>query len=152
MPINENKSFTDYASGIRLPESSKLAVNSKNSNDVTIFRYDVIVKFFWHCFVSLVMFSYWSKFHVHNITGSGVMTISFYEGLTRNPEIGNTPVWVLPNIWRLGQVRNTKFGSNISNKMLLNASKSQGYSFYRFWDIKGKPTRWRRGEGGGGGG
>ena len=25
--------------------------------------------------------------------------------------------------------------------MLLNAAKSQGYSFYRFWVIKGKPTR-----------
>ena len=24
--------------------------------------------------------------------------------------------------------------------MLLNAAKSQGYSFYRFWIIKGKPT------------
>ena len=25
--------------------------------------------------------------------------------------------------------------------MLLNAAKCQGYSFYRFWVIKGKPTR-----------
>ena len=24
--------------------------------------------------------------------------------------------------------------------MLLNAAKCQGYSFYRFWVIKGKPT------------
>ena len=58
------------------------------------------------------------------------MTISFYKGLTRNPEIENTIVWVLPNIWRLGQVRNTKFGTNISNKMLLDAAKCQGYRFY----------------------
>ena len=68
------------------------------------------------------------------------MTIFFYNGLTRNPEIGNTSVWVLPNIWRLGQVMDTKFGTTVSNKMLLNAAKFQGYSFYRFWDIKGKPT------------
>ena len=54
---------------------------------------------FWRCFVSLVRFSYWSKFHVNIITGSGVMTIFFYKGLTRNPEIWNTTVWVLPNIW-----------------------------------------------------
>ena len=27
---------------------------------------------------------------------------------------------------------------NISNKMLLNAAKCQGYSFYRFWVIEGK--------------
>ena len=35
---------------------------------------------------SLVKFSYWSKFHVSVITGSGVITIFFYKGLTRNPE------------------------------------------------------------------
>ena len=102
-------------------------------------------QFFWCCFVSLVNFSYWSKFHVNIVTGSGVMTISFYKGLTRNPEIGNTPVWVLPNIWRLGQVMDTKFGTNVSNRMLLNAAKCQGYSFYRFWVIKGIPKRGGRG-------
>ena len=41
------------------------------------------------CRVSLVTFSYWSKFHINIITGSGV------------PEIGNTLVWAMPNIWRL---------------------------------------------------
>ena len=35
-------------------------------------------------FVSLVKFSYWSKFHVNIIIGSAVMTIFFYKGLTRN--------------------------------------------------------------------
>ena len=34
----------------------------------------------------------------------------------------------------------TKVGSNVSNKMLLIAEKFQGYSFYRSWVIKGKPT------------
>ena len=29
---------------------------------------------------------------------------------------------------------------NVSNKMLINAAKFQGYSFYRFWVITGKPT------------
>ena len=119
----------------------ELAINWKNDNDVIIFGNDVIVKVFWWIFFSLVKFSYWSKFHVNIITGSGVMTISFYTGLTRNPENGNNPVIVLPNIWRLGRVRNTRFGTNISNKMLLNASKCQGYSFYRFWVIRGKATR-----------
>ena len=79
--------------------------------------------FFLPCFVSLVNFSYWSKFHVNIITGSGVMTIFFYEGLIRNPEIGNTIAWVLPDIWRLGQFRDTKFAANVSNEMLLNAAK-----------------------------
>ena len=99
----------------------------------------IIVRFSWRCFVSLVNFSYWCKFHINIIIGCGVITISFCKGLTRNPEIGNTPVWILQNIWSLGQVRDTKFGANFSNKMLLNTAKCQGYSFYRFWVIKGKP-------------
>ena len=85
-------------------------------------------------------FSYQSKFHVIIITISGVMTIFFCKGLTRNPEIGNTPVWVLPNITRLRQVRETNCSTGVSNKMLLKAAKCQTYSFYRFWVIKGKPT------------
>ena len=90
---------------------------------------------FWHWFVSHVNSSYWSKFHVNVITGSGVITIFFYKRLTRNLEIGNNPIWVLPNIWRLRQVMDTKFGKNVSNEMLLNAAKCQGYSFCRFWVI-----------------
>ena len=100
---------------------------------------------FWRCFVSLVRFNYLSKFHVNMITGSGVMTIFFYKGLTRNVEIENTPVWVLHNIWRLRQVRDTKFGTNLSNKMFLNAAKCQGSNLCNFWVIKWKPR-----EGGGG--
>ena len=46
----------------------------------------------------------------------------------------------MPNIWRLGQVSGTTFGTHVSNEMLLNTAKCQGYSFYRFWVIKGKPT------------
>ena len=92
------------------------------------------------CFVFLFKFSYWSKFHVNIIIGSEIMTIFFYKGLTGNPEIGNTHVWVFPNIWRLGRVMDTKFDMNVSNRMLLNAAKFQGYNFYHFWVIKGKPT------------
>ena len=115
-----------------------MAINWKNGNDVTIFWNDVIVKFFWRCFVSLVKFSYWTKFDVNIITGSGVMTIFFYRGFTRNLEIWNTPIWVLPNISRLGQVRDTKLGTNVSYKRLLNTAKCQGYSFYSFWVIRVK--------------
>ena len=91
---------------------------SENDNDVTICQH-VIVKIFWYFFVSLVRFSYWSKFHVNVITGSGIMIISSYKELTRHPKIVNITVWVFPNIWKLGWVRNTRFYSEI----LLNAEK-----------------------------
>ena len=138
VPITKNITFADSVSRIRPPECSKLAKNTKNNNDVTIFRHDANVKFFWRCFIFLVKFSYWSKFHVNIITGS--RTIFFYKRLTKNPEIGNTLVWVFPNIMGLGRVMNTKFGTNVCNRILLNAAKFQGYSFYYFWVIKEKPT------------
>ena len=95
---------------------------------------------FWRCFLSLVKCSYWFKSHVSIITDCGVMTIYFYKELTWNPEIRNTPIWDLPNIWRLERVRYTKFGTDVSNEMLLNATKCLAYSFYRSWVIKGQPT------------
>ena len=81
--------------------------------------------FFWRCCIFLVKFNCWSKFHVNMKTGFGAMTISIYKGFTRNLEIGNTPVWVLLNIWRLRRVSNTKFCTNVSNKMLLSTAKCQ---------------------------
>ena len=42
--------------------------------------------------------------------------------------------------WSLGRVRDTKFGTIVSNKRWLNTTKSHGYSFYRFWVIKWKPS------------
>ena len=131
-----------FADCVRNPASGLLQTgkNPKNDNDITTSRHDINVNFFWRWFVSLVKFSYWSKFHVNIITGSGIMTIFFYKGLTRNPEIGNTPVWVLPNIWKLGRFMDAKVGLNVSNRMLMKAATFQGYSFYRFWVIKAKPT------------
>ena len=80
-------------SGIRLPYCLKLAVNWENGNDVIIFRHEVIVKVF-----DVVLFNLSSLVTVPNfksivniITGSGVLAIPFYKGLTRNLEIGNTP-------------------------------------------------------------
>ena len=79
-------------------------------------------------------------------TGSSFMTILSlvlelwqFSFMKDWPEI-QTTAWVLPNIWKLGQVRDTVFGAIVSNKMLLNATKCQGYSFYCFWVIKGKLT------------
>ena len=126
--------------GIRPRDCSKLAINQKNDNDVTIYLRDAIFQFFGHRFFSFLKFSCWSKFHGNIITGSGVMTNYFSQGVTRNLKIGNTPVWVLPNIWRLGWVKDTKSCTDVSKEMLLNAENRQGYNFYLFWVIKGKPT------------
>ena len=114
----------------------QIGCNQKIDNDVTTFQNFINV--FWPCSISYVKFSYWSKFHVSIITGSGAMKIFVYKGFTRNLKIENTPVWLLLNIWRLGQARDTKFGTSVSNAILLNGSKCQGYSFYRFWVIKEK--------------
>ena len=84
--ITENTTFEGSVSGTRSPDCSKLTRNPKNDNDVSISRQMSSSIFFWCCFVSFVKFSYWSKFHVNIITGSSIMAISFYKGLTRNPE------------------------------------------------------------------
>ena len=47
---------------------------------------------FIHCHDFLIKSSEWSEFHVNIITGSGVMTIFFFKGLTRNPGTGYTLV------------------------------------------------------------
>ena len=96
--------------------------SGKKNNDVTIFWHDIKINFFWCCRVFLVKFSYWSKFHVNIMTEYGVMILFIDKGLTRNPEIGNTPDWVLHSIWRLVQVRDTKAGTNVSNEKVLNTA------------------------------
>ena len=106
LTINKYVSFTGYTSWIQItPNCSKLAINRINDNDDTIFWHAFVIKFLSCCRVYLVKFSYWSKFHVSIITGFRIMTIFLYKGLNRNPEIGNTSLWVLANTWRLGRVR-----------------------------------------------
>ena len=58
--------FADSVSGIQPTDCSKLAQNQKNDNDVTIFRNDVIVNFFY---VVLFLLSGW-------VTGPSFMSIS----------------------------------------------------------------------------
>ena len=86
--------------------------------------------FFWHCLLLLSSL----------FTGPSFMSISWVV-LELWQTIRHTPVYVLPNIWKLGWVRDTTFGTNVSNKRLLNAAKYQGYSFDHYWVIKGKPIR-----------
>ena len=98
---------------------------------------------FFEVAVSFVKFSFWFEFHVNVIISFSVTTIFPDKGLTRNPEIGNTPVWVLLKIRRLGQVRDTKFDINISNEMLQNASKCYGHSlFLLFLNYLRGTNRW----------
>ena len=95
--INENVSFIYHATGIHLPDGCEMALNRKKDNGVTIYQNDVIVNFLiFPCFSCLVYLLvlvscqypdwFWSYDHF------------LLKGLTRNPEIGNTLVWLLPSI------------------------------------------------------
>ena len=116
-------------SGIRPPDCSKLAKNPKNDNDVTIFRHDVNVKFFWRCFVSLVKFSYWSKFHVNIITGLELWQF-FYKGLTRNSEIEIPPSEFCPISadWGKLWIPNLAWMSLIERYWMLQNSRVTAFS------------------------
>ena len=46
----------------------------------------------------------------------------------------------MPDIWKLGQVRDAKFGTNASNKIAVNVVEFQGFIFHRFWVVKEKTT------------
>ena len=86
------------------------------------------------------MFLLWSL-----VIGSSFMSISwlvlelwqfsFNKGLTRNPDMGNK----ISGDW-VELLRDTKFGTNVPNKILLNAANGQGYCFFRFLVIMGKST------------
>ena len=67
-----------------------MAVNRKNGNDVTIFYMTSSPNFFKMVLFLLSGLATGPSF-MSIVTGSGFMTVSFYKGLTRNPEIGNTP-------------------------------------------------------------
>ena len=109
----------------------KLVINCKNDNEFRICWQCIIINFF-----DVVLLPLSSL-----VTGPVFMSISllvldlwqFFLGLARNAETGNTPVWILSNIWRLKQTRDTKLGTDISKEMLLCAAKFQDYSFDRFW-------------------
>ena len=80
-------------------------------------------------------------FDVSGISGTRFMIIFLHKWLTRNQK----QPWVLPNSWRLGWVKDTKFDTNVSNEMLLNTAKCQGHSFYCFWVIERNSTGGRGG-------
>ena len=117
---------------------SMLAENWKNDNDVTIFWHGVIVNLFD---IALFLLSSLVTYPRFMSILSLVLELWQFLFIRDWPEIGNSPVvWVLSNFWRLAQVNNIKFGTIDFIKMLLIAARYQGYSFYRFWVNKGKPT------------
>ena len=104
--------FINYTSGIQLPDYFKLAINQKNNNDLIIFWYGVIVKFSWRGFVSLVKFSYWSRFHVSIITSSGVFLPEDIDQKSGNrilcgicPKSGGWGELGIPNLARVTLIR-----------------------------------------------
>ena len=108
---------------VRDPASGLLQIGYKSKKWQWRHNSRSFINFFWPYSISLVNFSDWPKFHVNT------MSEVDQKGLTRNLEIVNTPVWVLPSILRLRQVRDAEFGPNVSNKVLLNTPKCQGYGF-----------------------
>ena len=74
--INSNIIITDHASGICLPDWFKLVIHLKKT--ITLPFPDIQINTFKFCRVTLVSFSYRSKFHVNIITASGVVTVFVY--------------------------------------------------------------------------
>ena len=93
-----------------------------------------------HHHVSRVNFSYWSKFHVNIITGSGVMTIFFYKGLTRNTEIPPPEFFPISGDWVKLGIPNFPRISPMKCYWILQNVRIIVFTIYHFWVIKGKPT------------
>ena len=90
------------------------------------------MSFFWRCFVSLVNFSYWSKFHVNIITGSGIMTIFFYKGWPeiRKSEIPLSDFCPISGDWGELWIRNLAWLSLIECYWMLRNSKVTAFTVF----------------------
>ena len=120
--------------GIRLLYCSKLVINRKNDNDIIVCQHDIIVNFFdvfWRCCIFRV------EFH----SGPSVIPNCYWFWSYHN--FGNVSSEFCLISRDLGRVRDTRFGMNASNEMLLNTAKCQGYNFYLLWVtfIWGKTNR-----------
>ena len=95
---------------------------------------------FWRCFVSLVTFSYSSKFHVNIITGSGVWQFSLigdWPGI-RKLEITPSEFCPIPGDWSELGIPNLARSSLIKYYWMLPNARVK-VKFYFYWVIKGNP-------------
>ena len=127
-------------SGLSLLHCSKLAINLKNGNYATNSDITRVSDFF-----DTAVFFFSSLVTGPSFTSISLLVLELWQfsSIKGWPEIWKSEIppsefCSISGAWSLGQVRNTRLVTNVSNEMLLNAAKCKFYSFYRFWVIKGK--------------
>ena len=114
-------------SRMSLLNSSKLLTNWKSDDDILIWQHNFIVKYFWSCRVSLIKFSYWSKFHVNIITGSGIFLL--WPEMEKSEKF-LSEFFAIPGDW----VRDIIFDTNVSDESywIFIAKKLYFLRFFQF--------------------
>ena len=122
------------------PDCSKLAINLKNDNGVTIWHHDVIIKFCWSFLCLLWILFAGSSFLSRSALVLELWQFSFIREWSeiRKSEIPPSEFCPISGDWGVSGYQ--ILPECLSNEMLLNSAKYQGYSFYRFLCVKGIPT------------
>ena len=127
-----------YRLCIRNPASGLLQISCKlEKMRMTSHFADLTSSSNFYDVVLFLLISYWSKFYVNIITGSGVKTILFWPWIWKS-EIPLSEFCPISEDWdELGI-------PNLARMFLMKCywilAKCQGCRFYRFWVITGKPT------------
>ena len=100
----------------------------------------------WRCIIFLVKFSHWSNFMPISWLVLELWQFSFRTDSREihKSEIPTSEFYPISGDWGKLEILG-KFGINVSNEMLLNATKCLGYRFYHFSLIKRKPTVGKKG-------
>ena len=118
-----------------------MAINNENDNDVTTFRYDVISNFFGGALFLVSSLVIGPSFMSISLLFLDLWQFSFIKEWLEIWKSVITLCEFFRNIRRLGQVRDTKFGKNVSN--VTECCKS----CKSCWVVKGKnPTDGAGGE------
>ena len=115
-------------SRMSLLNSSKLLTNWKSDDDILIWQHNFIVKYFWSCRVSLIKFSYWSKFHVNIITGSGIFLL--WPEMEKSEKF-LSEFFAIPGDW----VKDIIFDTNVSDESYWICIAKKLY-FLRFFQFR----------------